>query len=206
MAIAKPEGCLFQPTLILVGTRLGIDKINPIYWESLVATLQMPQAVGIAGYVQAVAYALSTSPIVSQSNIHACSGRPSSSHYFVGAQRSSDSAGHDLFFLDPHHTRPALPYRQKSEDYSQADLDTCHTRRLRRLHIREMDPSMLIGFLIKDEDDWENWKTDVKHVQGKAVVSVYPHDPALGKAPGREGAIDEVETFSDDDGDTVLDI
>lgn len=49
MAIAKPEGTSFHPTLILVGTRLGIDRITPVYWEALKATLQMPQSVGIAG-------------------------------------------------------------------------------------------------------------------------------------------------------------
>lgn len=49
MRIAKPEGQPFHPTLILVGTRLGIDKITPVYWEALIAALQMPQSVGIAG-------------------------------------------------------------------------------------------------------------------------------------------------------------
>lgn len=51
LKIAKPEGQEFHPTLILVGTRLGIDKITPVYWEALIASLQMPQSVGIAGYV-----------------------------------------------------------------------------------------------------------------------------------------------------------
>ena len=39
----------FHPTLILVCTRLGIDKVNTVYWESLTSALQMPQSVGIAG-------------------------------------------------------------------------------------------------------------------------------------------------------------
>lgn len=51
MKIARPDGSEFHPTLILVGTRLGIDKITPVYWEALIASLQMPQSVGIAGYV-----------------------------------------------------------------------------------------------------------------------------------------------------------
>lgn len=51
MAVAKPDGETFHPTLILVGTRLGIDKINQVYWEALTAALQMPQSVGIAGFV-----------------------------------------------------------------------------------------------------------------------------------------------------------
>jgi cysteine protease ATG4 len=67
---------------------------------------------------------------------------------------------------------------------------------------------MLIGFLIKDEDDWDMWKSAVKHVQGKSIITVSPHDPERGMPPGRAGAIDEVETLSDeddcDDADTVL--
>ncbi|KAF3796986.1 putative cysteine protease atg4 [Colletotrichum gloeosporioides] len=177
MKIAKPDGTGFHPTLILVGTRLGVDKITPVYWDALIAALQMPQSVGIAG------------------------GRPSASHYFIGAQ------GSFLFYLDPHHTRPALPYHSDPSRYTDADIDTVHTRRLRRLHVREMDPSMLIGFLIKDEDDWSEWRRNVKHVQGKAVIHVADNDPVAGVGgKERESAIDEVETISDDDGDTVLDV
>lgn len=49
MKIAKPDGKAFKPTLILVGTRLGLDKITPVYWEALKSALQMPQSIGIAG-------------------------------------------------------------------------------------------------------------------------------------------------------------
>ncbi len=49
MAVARPDGLTFHPTLILVGTRLGIDKVNTVYWEALTSTLQLPQSVGIAG-------------------------------------------------------------------------------------------------------------------------------------------------------------
>jgi cysteine protease ATG4 len=53
MSIAKPDSQTFKPTLILVGTRLGLDKITPVYWEALKSSLQMPQSIGIAGYVPA---------------------------------------------------------------------------------------------------------------------------------------------------------
>ncbi|CAG9941397.1 unnamed protein product [Clonostachys rosea f. rosea IK726] len=180
MKVAKPDGEEFHPTLILVGTRLGIDKITPVYWEALIAALQMPQSVGIAG------------------------GRPSSAHYFAGAQ------GSFLFYLDPHHTRRALPYHENLAEYTDEEIDSCHTNRLRRIHVREMDPSMLVGFLIRSEDDWKDWKRCVKHVQGKAIIHVADHDPSLpgGYGPeGREGAIDEVEPLSDDEEDeaTILD-
>jgi len=172
MSIAKPTGTTFTPTLILVGTRLGIDKITPVYWEALKSSLQMPQSIGIAG------------------------GRPSASHYFVGVQ------GSQFFYLDPHHTRHALPLLPSKEGYSASDVDSCHTRRLRRLHVKEMDPSMLIGFLIRDEDDWRKWRQAVNYVQGKAVIHIGDTDPALHELGAeRAGAIDEVETFDDSDDD-----
>jgi cysteine protease ATG4 len=49
MSIAKPDSLTFTPTLVLVGTRLGIEKVTPAYWEALRMSLQMPQSVGIAG-------------------------------------------------------------------------------------------------------------------------------------------------------------
>lgn len=124
------------------------------------------------------------------------SGRPSSSHYFVGAQ------GHFLFYLDPHHTRKALPYFSDATLYAQEELDSCHTSRLRRIHVREMDPSMLIGFLIQNEDDWIEWTRCVKHVQGKSIIHVADCHPAneMRDTSGRS-AIDEVEPLSDDDND-----
>jgi len=47
--IAVDDDGKFQPTLVLVGTRLGIDKITPVYWEALKSALQMRQSIGIAG-------------------------------------------------------------------------------------------------------------------------------------------------------------
>jgi cysteine protease ATG4 len=46
---AKEKTGSFQPTLLLIGTRLGLDRITPVYWEALKDTLRMPQSVGIAG-------------------------------------------------------------------------------------------------------------------------------------------------------------
>ena len=54
--IARAEASTFQPTLLLVGTRLGIDRVTPAYWEALKAALQLPQSVGIAGYVPYTLY------------------------------------------------------------------------------------------------------------------------------------------------------
>jgi len=166
--IAGGAGQEFQPVLILVGIRLGIDRVNPVYWEALKNTLQLPQSIGIAG------------------------GRPSASHYFVGVQ------GDNLFFLDPHQTRPRLPYHEMTEE----EVNSCHTRRLRRLHLESMDPSMLIAFLIRNESDWHDWKKSIQNVTGKAVLHVADTEPALhGHGTERDSAVDEVETFDDEEDD-----
>jgi cysteine protease ATG4 len=73
-----------------------------------------------------------------------------------------------------------------------------------------MDPSMLIGFLIRDEDDWRRWRHEVEGMSGKTIIQVADKDPALlGLGGERDAAIDEVESFDDedddDDGVTVLD-
>lgn len=51
MSIACDSSGHIQPTLILLGTRLGIDHVTPVYWDALKAILQYPQSMGIAGYV-----------------------------------------------------------------------------------------------------------------------------------------------------------
>ncbi|KAJ1723069.1 Cysteine protease atg4 [Coemansia erecta] len=77
--ICEPE---FKPTLILVATMLGIDRVNPVYYPFIQASLTLPQSAGIAG------------------------GRPSSALYFAGFQ------GDELLYLDPHYTRPAVLQKQ----------------------------------------------------------------------------------------------
>lgn len=190
MQTACSDDGTFYPTLILLGIRLGIDRVTPAYWEALKAALQLPQSIGIAGYV----------PVAISSSVHDKMtnfdrrGRPSASHYFVGVQ------GPYFFYLDPHHTRPAVLYRDRVDEHTQEQMQSFHTRRLRRLHIQEMDPSMLIGFLIRDQQDWKNWRRRVMEVPGKPIVNVFDGKSSpFADGHEREGAVDEVETFSDDD-------
>ncbi|RDB31089.1 Cysteine protease ATG4 [Hypsizygus marmoreus] len=83
-----------RPVLLLVGVRLGIDGVNPIYYDTIKLLYTFPQSVGIAG------------------------GRPSSSYYFVGSQADN------LFYLDPHHARPAIPLRPPPPSYSYSYRET----------------------------------------------------------------------------------
>lgn len=170
LELAKSHQAPFTPTLILLGIRLGIDRVTPAYWEALRTSLEMPQSVGIAG------------------------GRPSSSHYFFAHQ------GNNFFYLDPHFTRSALALHSNDADYTTDEVESCHTRRLRRLPITAMDPSMLLAFLIKDERDWHEWKEAMHATPGKAIVHFAKTEPALGASGSeRQSALDEVETFDDDE-------
>jgi len=170
LKLAKGDDGIFTPVLILVGVRLGIDRVTPAYWEGLKASLQLPQSIGIAG------------------------GRPSSSHYFFGLQ------GDQLFYLDPHITRPALRHHSDPIDITEEEIESCHTRRLRRLPLKDMDPSMLLAFLIRDEEDWKRWRSAVSIASGKPVVHVADKEPSLhGQGTARESALDDVETFDDEE-------
>lgn len=131
---------LDKPVLLLLGLRLGVDNVNPLYYDAVKLVLSVPQAVGIAG------------------------GRPSSSHYFFGYQ------GDNLLFLDPHvSNRPALKL-QEDGTVSEEDLQSVHTTVFNKLSLLEMDPSMLVGFLIKDKSDWELFKKEVCGTSLRKIV------------------------------------
>ena len=60
-----------------------------------------------------------------------------------------------------------------------------------------MDPSMLIAFLIRNEEEYEEWKKGVVSVQGKAIVHISDAEPPP-RGQERAGAVDEVESFDED--------
>ncbi len=47
--LASDQNGQIQPTLILMGVRLGIDHVTSVYWDGLQAALRYPQSMGIAG-------------------------------------------------------------------------------------------------------------------------------------------------------------
>ena len=61
---------------------------------------------------------------------------------------------------------------------------------------------MLIGFLIQNEADLHAWRKNVSDIPKgqKAIIHVADNEPSamVGASP-RESAIDEVETFDDDE-------
>ena len=59
---------------------------------------------------------------------------------------------------------------------------------------------MLIGFLIRDEKDWEAWSDEIMSFPGKGIVHIADKDPSQqGLNHERDGAVDDVESFDEDD-------
>lgn len=48
--------------------------------------------------------------------------------------------------------------------YSAAELKTFHCDRVRKMPLSGLDPSMLIGFLCKDESDWNDFRARMNEV------------------------------------------
>lgn len=57
---------------------------------------------------------------------------------------------------------------------------------------------MLIGFLIRDEDDWKDWKARITSLEGKPIITILSESDAASWQ-GRREALDEVEAFDDHD-------
>ncbi|CCX16451.1 hypothetical protein FPQ18DRAFT_403188 [Pyronema domesticum] len=187
----------FTPVLLLIVTRLGLDSTNPLYHEALKATLEMPHSIGIAG------------------------GRPSSSHYFIGVQGDylfyldPHVVRPAVTFKNP--TSPSRPSSSSSPQspgssvssgptspgpgaasggISNEDWESFHTSRLRRLHVKDVDPSMMFAFLIKSEEEWREFRQGVKEVQGRSVVHVGENEPVSSV---RDSAVEEVVSEDDED-------
>ncbi|KAJ3129252.1 Cysteine protease atg4 [Nowakowskiella sp. JEL0407] len=117
-----------SPVLILIPLRLGIETLNPVYVPALLKCFEIRQCVGVAG------------------------GKPNSSLFFVGAEMSTGN----LFYLDPHYNRPAVEIKDLSS-YKLQDFSTYHCQIIRTVSIHRIDPSLVLGFLIKDLQDFEEF-------------------------------------------------
>ncbi|RUS14181.1 hypothetical protein BC937DRAFT_94223 [Endogone sp. FLAS-F59071] len=60
----------------------------------------------------------------------------------------------ELFYLDPHFSRPSLETKESGE-YTEQDYSTYHCDVPRKIHISHLDPSMLLGFYCKTRTDFD---------------------------------------------------
>ncbi|KAJ9101225.1 hypothetical protein QFC21_003444 [Naganishia friedmannii] len=185
-----------QGVLILAGVRLGMEGVNPLYHDSIKALFTFPQSVGIAG------------------------GRPGSSYYFIGCQADN------LFYLDPHLTRPAIPLKTRTEErdpsdpsrvvsqaphdeqddgspaqvdwllnvYTSDQLKTFHCDKVKKMPISSLDPSMLIGFLCKNHDDWLDLRERLNNLPHR-IISIENTVPTWND----DSDDPDIESFTDTD-------
>ncbi|KAG0224322.1 Cysteine protease atg4c [Actinomortierella wolfii] len=76
-------------------------------------------------------------------------GRPGRSLYFLGNQ------GNELFYLDPHIVKP----RVSTDEMNTFPVTSFHCTVVRSMEIHEMDPSMLLGFVITSKEDLDDLYT-----------------------------------------------
>ncbi|KAK3842580.1 MAG: hypothetical protein J3R72DRAFT_128676 [Linnemannia gamsii] len=81
-------------------------------------------------------------------------GRPGRSLYFVACQ------GNDLFYFDPHSVKP----RATHEEMSHCPSSSYHCNVVRTMDIMELDPSMMLGFLIRSMQDLVDLQVQLKQV------------------------------------------
>jgi len=92
-----------RAVLVLVGVRLGLDGVNPIYYESVKVNTPSSSLLTLISRADDLVLCSSLQNLFTfPQSVGIAGGRPSSSYYFLGYQAES------LFYLDPHHTRPAI--------------------------------------------------------------------------------------------------
>ena len=108
---------------LLIPLRLGLDKVNPIYYKTLFKFLEMEQSVGFIG------------------------GKPRYSLYFVGYNEDN------LIYLDPHNVNNFVDNTDTFPSIK--DLDSYHSDNFKMININNIDPSLTLGFCIKNAVDLE---------------------------------------------------
>ncbi len=62
--------------------------------------------------------------------------------------------------------------RHYATAYSANELKTFHCDRVRKMPLSGLDPSMLMGFLCKDEHDWNDFKNRINMVNSPCISIV----------------------------------
>lgn len=169
------------PLLLLVPLRLGLDKMNSIYFEQLkvrslydlfcnresTLTLKfpvLPNSTRMCWYCW-----VSSGLSFFHKKILICflrlivlfvnsSGQPKSALYFIGFQQNN------VLFLDPHVSRPSVKILKTTDGnaldptrYSLDDLDSYHCSKISAVPITSVDPSLLIGFAFANRHDFQDF-------------------------------------------------
>ncbi|MGH0154334.1 UNVERIFIED_CONTAM: hypothetical protein FKN15_027171 [Acipenser sinensis] len=124
-------------------------------WKPLV--LLIPLRLGLSEINEAYIETLKKCFMLPQS-LGVIGGKPNSAHYFIGY------VGEELIYLDPHTTQPSV---EPCDDGLVPD-DSYHCEHPPcRMHIRELDPSIAVGFFCSTEDDFDDWCLRIRKMSGR---------------------------------------
>ncbi|KAG0357578.1 Cysteine protease atg4b [Gamsiella multidivaricata] len=93
-------------------------------------------------------------------------GRPGRSLYFVACQ------GDELYYYDPHFVKP----RAQPEELGTCPVPSFHCPVVRSMDIMELDPSMLLGFLIQSREELQDLMTRLDRDMEQAYPLLTIHD------------------------------
>lgn len=154
----KPELIKWDTSLLLlIPLRLGLRNFNADYVEPVAHIFSLPQSVGVLG------------------------GRPRGARWFYGAQVSG-STPRQIYGLDPHTVQTA-PRRRNAlvngiskqvVELTDEYLRSVHTTYTETLPLEKMDPSIALGFYIRDHADLESLFENLKEWR-----KVHPKAPEL---------------------------
>ncbi|XKL61028.1 hypothetical protein PGB90_008085 [Kerria lacca] len=116
----------WKPLVLIIPLRLGITDINPIYLNAFKACFTFQQSLGIIG------------------------GKPNHALYFIGC------VGNDVIFLDPHTTQVSGTVNNKETEQERKIDNSYHCQYASRLHILQMDPSVAVCFLCREESEFDS--------------------------------------------------
>lgn len=131
------SGPKWLPGILFIQLRLGLSKINPLYFAALKKTFQFKNSLGIIG------------------------GRPNHALYLIGYTED------EIIYLDPHSTQQYVDFdkidketdeRCQSDDQKYATTDTSyHCASPEKMSIDKLDPSLALCFYFHTEDEFDEW-------------------------------------------------
>lgn len=122
--LEQQDPAKFQPLLIIVPLRLGLNELNPIYIDGLKKCLELDATLGIIG------------------------GRPNQALYFIGY------VDDDILYLDPHTCQRSGSVGSKESQTEIEMDETYHHRFAGRMTFASMDPSIAVAFLCKTKQQF----------------------------------------------------
>jgi cysteine protease ATG4 len=115
----------FSPILIIVPLRLGLNELNPIYFNRLKKCLEIKSSMGIMG------------------------GKPNQALYFIGYVND------EILYLDPHSTQRSGSVGNKETIEEIELDETYHQKFCGRMTFSSMDPSIAVSFLCKTKEEFD---------------------------------------------------